>query len=239
MDLCRRIESAIDLLDQLQEQAGAGASGVGAGGALLANLHDQLEHLRLDARDADLRLGLLELLVPTRDLDASLIAALHYLMERFDVEAAGMRLREGDDFPYFSTRGFSNEFVVAESSLCHRDAQGCPTQDPSGLANLECMCGAVILGQTDPSAPFFTPGGSFWTNSSTDLLATGLADEGSVHVRGRCNRDGYESVALVPLRSGGQTFGLVQLNDRRRGRFDLGTITLLEDLVEHVARVLG
>ena len=29
-------------------------------------------------------------------------------------EAVGIRLREGDDFPYFETRGFPAEFVLAE-----------------------------------------------------------------------------------------------------------------------------
>jgi GAF domain-containing protein len=239
VDLSRRIDSSLDLLEQLQEQVEGGAVGDGLADRLLENLRDRLEDLRQASSDTDIRLGLLEILVNTKDLDASLVAALHFLMERFDVEAAGMRLREGDDYPYFSTRGFSDEFVVAESSLCQRDANGCPIRDNLGNPLLDCMCGAVIQGRVDPSKPFFTSRGSFWTNSTSQLLATTTEDERTVATRDRCHAEGYESVALLPLRSSDQIFGLIQLNDSREDRFTPPTIALLEDLAELLARVLG
>ena len=36
-------------------------------------------------------------------------------------EAAGIRLREGEDFPYYETIGFPARFVEAEKYLCARD----------------------------------------------------------------------------------------------------------------------
>jgi two-component sensor histidine kinase len=42
-------------------------------------------------------------------------------------------------------------------------------------------------------------------------------------------------VALIPLRTGGETFGLIQFNDRSAGRFSLDRIALLERLTTHVA----
>src|SRR5208282_4447048 len=36
-------------------------------------------------------------------------------------EAVGIRLQEGDDYPYFETRGFPGEFVQAENYLCERE----------------------------------------------------------------------------------------------------------------------
>ena len=83
------------------------------------------------------------------------------------------------------------------------------------------MCGNVIRGRVDPSKPFFTAQGSFWINSTTQLLATTNDGDRQTRTRNRCNGEGYESVALIPLRIGEQRLGLLQLNDRQKGRFTL------------------
>ena len=56
-----------------------------------------------------------------------------------------------------------------ESRLCARDKEGRPILDSIGDPVLECMCGNVICGRFDPSKPFFTAKGSFWSNSTTEL----------------------------------------------------------------------
>jgi PAS domain S-box-containing protein len=145
-------------------------------------------------------------------------------------EAVGIRLREGEDFPYFETKGFPSHFVEAESSLCVRTESGQIMQDSAGNPVLECMCGNVICGRTDPSLPFFTPGGSFWSNSTTELLASTTEEERQSRTRNRCNGQGYESVALIPLRSGREIVGLLQLNDSRKNCFTLDKINFFEGI---------
>jgi PAS domain S-box-containing protein len=143
-------------------------------------------------------------------------------------EAVGVRLRDGDDFPYYETCGFPPSFVEAEKYLCARDAKQELLRDSHGNPVLECMCGNVVCGRFDPSKPFFTEGGSFWTNSTSKLLqSTSEADRQS-RTRNRCHGEGFESVALVPLRCSGQTLGLLQFNDRQPGRFTPELIALLE-----------
>jgi PAS domain S-box-containing protein len=144
------------------------------------------------------------------------------------IEAVAIRLREGEDFPYVEQLGFPVNFIVMERFLCRRDPDGTIVRDAQNRPVLECMCGSIILGKTDPSKPFFTPGGSFWTNSTTDLLASTTEDDRGTITRNKCNREGYESVALIPLRSGGEIIGLLQLNDRRRNRFSPEMITFFE-----------
>ncbi|MBI5249290.1 MAG: PAS domain S-box protein [Desulfomonile tiedjei] len=145
-------------------------------------------------------------------------------------EAVGIRLRDGEDFPYFETKGFPAHFVQLEYSLCGRNGAGEIIRDPSGLPYLECMCGNVIRGRTDPSLPFFTEGGSFWSNDTSRLLATTSDKERQTKTRNRCNGEGYESVALIPLRSDNETIGLLQLNDSRENCFTLEMITLFEGI---------
>jgi PAS domain S-box-containing protein len=154
-------------------------------------------------------------------------------------EAVGVRLRDGDDFPYYLTRGFPHEFVLVEKHLCSFDRKGGLVRDDSGSPVLDCMCGNVLCNRFDPGKPFFTSRGSFWSNCTTELLASTTDADRLARTRNRCNSEGYESVALIPFRYHGETNGLFQFNDRRKGRFTAERIALLEDLVAYVAVALA
>jgi PAS domain S-box-containing protein len=172
----------------------------------------------------------------TRDL---IQRATTFFQGRSNCSAVGIRLQDGGDFPYFECRGFSKEFVQAENYLCKRDESGLPILDNEGHPALDCMCGNVIRGRFDLSKPFFTALGSFWTNSTTELLATTTAADRQTRTRNRCNGEGYESVALIALRIGEQRLGLIQLNDRQKGRFTLQAILLWERLAGYLAAALS
>jgi two-component system, cell cycle sensor histidine kinase and response regulator CckA len=154
-------------------------------------------------------------------------------------EAVGVRLRQGEDFPYLETSGFTEEFVLAENRLCALDQAGEIIRDYAGHPVYDCMCGNIICGRYDPVKSFFTAQGSFWTNSTTDLLASTTEADRQARTRNRCNGEGYESVALIPLKSQGETFGLFQFNDKRRGRFSAEIISQLEDMVAYVSIALA
>jgi PAS domain S-box-containing protein len=172
----------------------------------------------------------------TRDLCRAATAFFH---EQSGCEAVGIRLRSGDDYPYFEQRGFPPEFVLAESPLCARDRNGNVLRDSSGNPTLDCMCGNVICGRFDATQPFFTAAGSFWTNSTSDLLASTTEADRQARTRNRCNGEGYESVALVPLRFRDERLGLLQLNDRRKGLFSPAAVALWERLAGHLAVALA
>ena len=172
----------------------------------------------------------------THELIGNLTA---FLQEWTGCEAVGVRLKDGDDFPYFETRGFPAEFVRSENSLCARDALGQPQHDAQGNPILDCMCGNVLGARFDPSQPFFTAKGSFWTNCSTELLATTSEADRQVRTRNRCNGEGYESVGLFALRHGHQTLGLLQINDRAQGRFTPELIAFLEKTADQIAMALA
>ena len=172
----------------------------------------------------------------TRDL---IRAAVTFFQQQSGCSAVGVRLREGDDYPYFEARGFPQEFVLLENSLCAHDATGEVIRDSAGNPVVECMCGNVIYGRVDPAKPFFTAGGSFWANSTTRLLATTSEADRQSSTRNRCNGEGYESVALIPLRVGEQRLGLLQLNDHREGMFSPEVIGLWERLAGHLAVALA
>ncbi len=180
--------------------------------------------------EQEITLQLLRALYRANDF-RGLVAEITGLMKSWSgCEAVGIRLRAGDDFPYWETRGFSPAFVEAERRLCALDQKGELVRDSQGNPVLECMCGNIICGRFNPALPFFTPYGSFWTNSTTQLLASTSEVERQARTRNRCHGQGYESVALVPLRIGDERIGLLQFNDTRRDRFTIAQIELLERL---------
>ena len=161
----------------------------------------------------------------------NLIRDILLLLKEFTgIEAIGIRLREGDDFPYYVTNGFPASFLEAENHLCARDSTGDIIRDTHGNPYLECMCGNVLCGRTDPTFPFFTEYGSFWANRTTELLASTSEKDRQARTCNRCNSEGYESVALIPLHSGDKVIGLLQLNDSRQDSFSIEMIQFLEGI---------
>ena len=184
--------------------------------------------------DAERRLSLalrvLDLLNRFRPGPDTYRQILEELKEFTDFEAVGLRLTEGDDYPYYFTYGFDNAFVEAENHLCIVDDDGECLKAEDGSPVLECMCGNIIRGRTNPELEFFSKGGSFWSNNTTHLLATTTDEERQAHTRNHCNAEGYETVVLVPLKSGEEVIGLLQFNDRRTGRMTAGMLAFLEGL---------
>jgi PAS domain S-box-containing protein len=163
----------------------------------------------------------------------------HELRDWLGIDAAAIRLRDGDDYPYFQARGFAQDFVQAEKRLCTRDLNGHLIRDNMGRASLDCMCGTVIRGRFDPRQPFFTAAGSFWTNSTSAFSDGNMAKTGMSCLRKRCHAEGYESVALIPLRTQHETFGLMQFNHRAKDFFTPQRIAFLEQTAEQLALSIG
>lgn len=172
----------------------------------------------------------------TRELMRELVS---YFKRFIGFDAVGVRLREGKDFPYYETTGFSEDFVQVENSLCSIDQKGELLRDSAGHPALNCMCGNIICGRFDSSKIFFTSHGSFWSSCTSELLRTTTEEERQAKTRNRCNGEGYESVALIPLRTQNETFGLFQFNDRRKGGFTAEKIAQIENLVSYVAIALA
>jgi PAS domain S-box-containing protein len=146
-------------------------------------------------------------------------------------DAVGIRLRSGDDFPYFVQNGFSPDFLLTENTVIARDDPNSrPCRDENGAIALECTCGLVLSGRTDPASPLFTKGGSCWTNNSPQLLDLPANQDPRLHPRNTCIHQGYRSVALIPIRANRDIVGLLQLNDRRKDRFTLEEIHFFEGI---------
>ena len=197
--------------------------------ATFAVLRDITERKKAEIREK-ISHDTLALLNVSQDTTGTIASILQLITQSMGFEAIGVRLREGEDFPYYETKGFSEDFVLKERYLCARDDKGNIIRNIEGNAVLECMCGNILSGRFDANLPFFTEGGSFWTNSTTDLLASTTEKERQSRTRNRCNTAGYESLALIPLKAGRSIIGLLQINDHKRDSFTLDMIHIFEGL---------
>lgn len=158
---------------------------------------------------------------PGKDLIKDILSSIKYYTK---FEAVAIRLTENNDYPYFEAKGFPGEFIESENYLC-------PTgSDSQGKKFLECVCGNVISGRIETNLPYFTEGGSFWANSVKEQEEYTYNTENKTNFRTRCARDGYNSVALIPLRSDNEIIGLLQLNDKNPDRITKEMVEFFEKL---------
>ena len=81
----------------------------------------------------------LDLLGRSEGAEETISAILAVVKNTTGFDAVAVRLRDGNDFPYSATRGFPEEFVLAERFLCARDEAGEILRDGEGNPVLECM----------------------------------------------------------------------------------------------------
>jgi len=165
-----------------------------------------------DAQRASLRF--LEIVQEHRDISSLLDAFVSEIKDLTGCEAVGIRvLDSAGGIPYLAYQGFSQQFYETES--------------PLSILSDKCLCINVIKGTCDPAVPFYTPGGSFCMNGTTELRATipGADRNTSCNM---CQQAGYESVALVPFRRGEQILGLIHVADHREGMVPLPVVEILE-----------
>ncbi|MCH7558892.1 MAG: PAS domain S-box protein [Planctomycetes bacterium] len=197
-------------------------------------MYDITEHQKTEERQT-LRFEISKTFHQQKSLKNICKKIVSLIKEYLDYEVVALRMKEGDDYPYFVNNGFSQKFIKSENYLYIHDEKGDCLRDSRGHPVLACMCGIVINAKFNQDKPFFTKEGSFWTNSTSDLLASTTAEDRGETTRNVCNQYGYESIALIPIKVKDDNIGLLQINDKRRNLFSLGSIQFLEEL----GRIIG
>jgi len=203
---------------------------------VLATMKD-VTYQRQAEQNQKLAMEVLQVLNRSNDLVNIIGDILKVFKEQTGIEAVAVRLSEGEDFPYYVQNGFSSDFLKKAQYLCLKDDMGGIVRDAEGRPYLACLCGRVLLEKTDPSHPLFTEGGSFWINSLSGLPAPALngLQEPATNA---CIEEGYESMALIPLRTSGRIVGILQLSDRRKDQFTLKFIHYLEGIASSIGVAL-
>jgi len=155
---------------------------------------------------------------------------LKIIKEYSSIDAAAIRLRAGNDFPYYASHGFNPSFLKKENSLISRDQSQHNPQLSCSNSTLDCICGLVLKGEKIKGVPGFTAKGSFWTNSTGSFPENRFLKHMGFCIRNTCSSSGFESIALIPLHDGKTIIGLLQLNSRTKNKFTRDLISFFESL---------
>lgn len=135
------------------------------------------------------------------------VTGCHHLAIRI-IDARG-------NIPFYAHLGMEKEFLESESWLTLND----------------CLCGYVARGTLDSALPFVTEFGSFFTNSMSQFEAnrkTKYPELQQRAMRDICNSLGYESVAIIPIKSMGKIIAELYLSDETKNLFPLKKVHFLE-----------
>ncbi len=159
---------------------------------------------------------------------------LHEIQELMNFECLGIRLSQEEDFPYIATIGFRNDF---ENHKCYllKEKMDNHERKEKPEKYYECLCGKIVLKKTDFDQPYFTETGSFWTNNLQELVKQPEFENGQIISRDSCVIEGYQSLALIPLISGMEVLGIIQINDTQPDKFTAEIIKYFEEIGSTIA----
>ncbi len=127
----------------------------------------------------------------------------------------GIRVKDAhEQIPYESYAGFSEEFWELENCLSTEENQ--------------CVCIRVIKATPDlQEMSAMTPYGSFYSNNTSKFMES-LAGRDKERYRHVCVRNGFTSVAVIPVRYRGSILGAVHLADEKAGMVSLKIVEFIE-----------
>jgi PAS domain S-box-containing protein len=179
---------------------------------------------------------ILKILNSNIDLKEMINNVLTTIKNGTDFSAVGIRLKIKEDFPYFTQKGFSNDFIYAENSLIVKDENEKTCKDENGKPLLECTCGLIL--SSKKNHPIFTKTGSIWTNNSYSFLEMTKEMDPRLHPRNTCIHHGYGSIALIPIVVNEKNIGILQLNHKKTGMLNESLITFFEGICLNIGVTL-
>lgn len=129
----------------------------------------------------------------------------------------GIRITNDEGYiPYESYTGFSQEFMELENML--------------SLKKDICACVRAITGEFEPQdTSVMTFNRSFRVNNSLAFVNQ-LTEEERKRFRGNCIRNGFLSIAIIPIQYQEQSLGAIHLADEREWMVPLKTIQFVESI---------
>jgi PAS domain S-box-containing protein len=203
---------------------------------ILSTLRD-ISRLRQNEKERAAILNILHFINEINDKQELMQSICSYLQKCLKIEAVEARLLDGDDFSPHSVHEFSMECVQSEDRLCRLGVKGRNNRQNLEKPAVESLCADILSGRFDAAETFFTKRGSFWSNSMSEMSADTTQWRAGA-CRG-CAVMSCESVALIPLRFGKNIFGLIQFSDKRKGRFGINFIEIVERICDSIAIALS
>lgn len=161
---------------------------------------------------------LLELFVKGQTRKEYLISVVKEIAGWGGFDCVGVRIIDSEGYiPYEASTGFSSDFLRLENML--------------SLKKDICACIRVIIGEFEPQdRSVITQQGSFFVNDSHKFMKE-MREEDQKRFRSNCVRNGFLSIAIIPIRYKGKTLGALHIADKREGRVPQNLVNFIESTV--------
>jgi PAS domain S-box-containing protein len=199
--------------------------------------HDITENKQREALQS-LSSDIIDILNSEKDTTEIFTEILYGIKRVTKFSAMGIRFKTGEDYPFITTLGFTDEFLHKENSLLVQNKKHDICRDINGQPMLGCTCGMVITGKYNASESSLTKTGTFWTNNSNPLLDLTIDDEPRFNPRNTCIQEGYGSIAIIPIKAKELVVGTLQLNEQRTNAFTEDMIHFFEAICLNIGNTL-
>jgi PAS domain S-box-containing protein len=149
-----------------------------------------------------------------------LTQVVDFLQGWCNCKCVGVRLTDTNTntIPYVAYKGFDSNFIRMEGSL--------------SLDNDNCSCIRIISGKPEhQELNILTPSGSFYLSNSIEFF-NNLSKESQRSYRGICARNGFLTIAVIPIKHHQTIFGAVHITDKHALALSLNEIETLERIAD-------
>lgn len=150
------------------------------------------------------------------DLKTTLDDILKILKKASGCRHLAIRLIDSKgNIPIYASLGLEKEFLESEHWITMKD----------------CLCGYVARGEVDPTLPFISEYGSFFTNSIgtvTEEIRDRYPQIARKTLRDVCHKMGYNSVAIIPIKAKKNVIAELYLSDEKKNLFPHKKVQFLE-----------
>jgi PAS domain S-box-containing protein len=169
--------------------------------------------------------ALLNLYITKSSREKYLGSVIELICQWSGCRCAGIRVLDNyGNTPFGSYVGYSQEFLESENWL--------------SLDKDQCICIRVMLGAADPQdLPAMTAGGSFRCDNIADFFSA-LSEEKRERFRGMCLRNGFTSLAVIPIRFKDTIIGVIHLADEKEGMVPLTMVEFIESTSLHIGEAI-
>lgn len=181
------------------------------------------QNLQQSERRLQLSTQILELLNQSERKEDIISDILFIINSMVDFSAVGIRLFDGQYYPYYDVFGPFDDFAdrfnhiqsLDDSIMCSKKFAA----EYGGCYDLK-----VLKGEVDTTKSYFTMGGSFWSNDVPSLIGENT---------GGCV-DEFLSMAFIPLKSDDRIIGHLNFLSLEKNAFDIDTIRFFERVTSSI-----
>jgi two-component system NtrC family sensor kinase len=160
------------------------------------------------------------------------------LMNFSGCDAVELWLKDGEDYFRSESRGHHGQLYRFEMVPRVRNGGDTGISCSRGNSGLERLCNCILHGSFDPSLPFFTKNGSFWTGNTENPLAFYLGHKEQKRAPNLFIGSDFKSIALIPLLFGNEKIGLLQLKSKQEDHFTEEEIASYEGIAQNLGIAL-